>query len=123
MRLDRNQRQSRIEERMLGRNVACLGENIQPREGGSYRGRGGQIMWRTGGGYRGGEEGNTFNRGETQVGPRRDPNAMDVDRGRGRDRTCYMCGKWGHMAKNCWKRHRERVVETLQESAKENGGQ
>ena len=30
------------------------------------------------------------------MGPRRDPNAMDVDRGRGRDRTCYMCGKWGH---------------------------
>ena len=63
------------------------------------------------------------NRGGAQMGPRRDPNTMDVDRGRGGDRTCYVCGKWGHMAKNCWKRHRRRVVETPQESAKENGGQ
>ena len=57
------------------------------------------------------------------MGPRRDPNAMDIDRGRGGDRTCYVCGKWGHMAKNCWERYKERVVETLQELAKENGGQ
>jgi len=27
------------------------------------------------------------------------------------------------MAKNCWERHKGRVVETLQELAKENGGQ
>jgi len=27
------------------------------------------------------------------------------------------------MAKNCWERHRGRVVEMPQESAKENGGQ
>ena len=53
------------------------------------------------------------NRGEAQTDPRRDLNAMDVDRGREGDRTCYMCGKWGHMVKNCWERHRERVVETL----------
>ena len=45
------------------------------------------------------------------MGPKRDPNAMDVDRRRGGDRTCYVCGKRGHMAKNCWKRHRGRVVE------------
>ena len=32
-----------------------------------------------GGGYRGG--GNTFNRGGTQTGPRRDPNTMDVGSG------------------------------------------
>ena len=46
VRLDRNQRQSRIKERMLGRNVACPGGNVQPRGGnggGSYGGRGGQI--------------------------------------------------------------------------------
>jgi len=49
---------------------------------------------------------------------------MDVNKGRGGDRTCYMCGKWGHMTKNCWKRWKKRrVVETLQESAKDNGGQ
>jgi len=61
--------------------------------------------------------------GGVQAGPRRDPNAMDVDRGRGGDRTCYHCGKFGHMAWNCWERNKARVVETPQESAKENGGQ
>jgi len=119
VRLDRNQRQSRMEERMLGRNAVRPGGNVQPRGGGSYGGRGGQITWRTEGGYRG----RGGNMGEVQAGPRRDPNAMDVDRGRGGDRTCYVCRKWGHMAKNCWERHKGRVVETLQESAKENGGQ
>ena len=96
---------------------------MQPRGEGSYGGREGKITWRTEGGYR--EEGgrNTFNRGGTQVGPRRDLNTMDIDRGRGGDRTCYVCGKWGHMAKNCWKRHKGRVVETPQELAKGNGGQ
>jgi len=43
VRLDRNQRQSRIEERTLERNVACPGGNAQPRGGGSYGGRGEQI--------------------------------------------------------------------------------
>jgi len=119
VRLDRNQRQSRMEERMLGRNAVCPGGNVQPRGGGSYRGRGGQITWRTEGGYRG----RGGNMGGVQAGPRRDPNTMDVDRGRGGDRICYVCGKWGHMAKNCWERHKGRVVETPQESAKENGGQ
>jgi len=85
---------------MLERNAACPGGNVQPR-GGLYRGRGSQIMQRWGDnreGYRG--EGNTGNRGGNQLGPRRDPNAMDIDRGRGGDRTCYHCGKWGHMARN-----------------------
>ena len=57
------------------------------------------------------------------MGLRRDPNAMDVDRGRGGDRTCYHYGKFGHMARNCWERNKARVVEMLQESAKENGDQ
>jgi len=43
VRLDRNQRQSRIKERMLGRNAAYPRENVQPRGGGLYGGRGGQI--------------------------------------------------------------------------------
>jgi len=100
VRLDRNQRQSRAEERMLGRNAACPGGNAQPK-GGSYGGRGGQITQRwgdNGGGYRRG--GNTLNRGGYQSGPWRDPNAMDVDRGIGGDRKCYHCGKFGHMAQN-----------------------
>jgi len=129
VRLDRNQRQSRAEERMLGRNVARPGGNAQPRRsfgGGSYGGKGGQITWRAGvphtGGNRGGG-GNVFSRGGNQVGPQRDPNAMDVDKGRGGNRMCYHCGKFGHMARNCWERNRARVVETLQESAKETGGQ
>ena len=124
VRLDRNQRQSRIEERILGRNTVRPGGNAQPRGGGSYGGRGGQITWRTGGGYKGGEEGgNISNREGAQTSPRRDPNAIDVDRGKRGDRMCYVCRKWGHMAKNCWERHRGRVVEIPQELAKENGGQ
>ena len=101
VRLDKNQRQSRAEERMLGRNAAHPGGNAQPREG-SYGGKGGQIMQRwgdNGGGNKGGG-GNMFREGY-QTGPRRDPNAMDVDRGRGGDRMCYHCGRFGHMARNC----------------------
>ena len=86
-------------------------------------GKRGQITWRTEGEYKEGRGENTFNRRGTQVGPRKDPNAIDIDKGRGGDRTCYVCRKWGHMAKNCWKRHKGRVVEMLQESAKENRGQ
>ena len=103
VRLDRNQRQSRAEERVLGRNAAHPRGNTQLRgsfEEGSYRGKGEQITWQAGvphiGGNRGG--GNTFSRGGNQTGPWRDPNAMDVNRGRGGDRTCYHCGKFGHMA-------------------------
>jgi len=127
VRLDRNQRQSRVEERMLGRNAARLGGNAQPRGSfgeESYGKRGGQITWRAGvpqtGGNRGG---NTFNRGRYQTGPWRDPNVMDVDKGRGGDRMCYHCGKFGHMARNCWEKNKVRVVEGPQESAKKNGGQ
>ena len=66
VRLDRNQRQSRAEKRILGRNAMCPEGNAQPR-----------------GGYK---EGN-------QTGPRRDPNAIDIDRGREENKTCYVCGK------------------------------
>jgi len=48
VRLDRNQRQSKAEERMLGKNTARPGGNAQPRGGfggGSYEERGGQITW------------------------------------------------------------------------------
>jgi len=98
IRLDRNQRQSKAEEKMLGRNIVCPGRNVQPREEyrkGSYGRREGQITWRvrgpsTGGRYKK-EEGNISNRGGNQLGPRRDSNAMDVDRGKGEDRMCYVC--------------------------------
>jgi len=53
-----------MKEKILGRNMVHPRRNVQPRGGyggGSYGGRRGQITWRTGGGYRGGEEeGNTF---------------------------------------------------------------
>jgi len=106
VRLDGNQRQSRAKERMLERNMACLGGNAQPRGGyggGSYEGREGQITWRAGAQYMsvGNRGENLLNRGENQSGPWRDPNAMDIDRGRGGDRICYHCGKFGHMAQNC----------------------
>jgi len=39
------------------------------------------------------------------VPPRRDPYAMEVDRGR----NCYACREFGHMACHC--RNRERVAE------------
>jgi len=121
VRLDRNQRQSRVEERMLGRNAAHPGGNAQPRGGfggGSYRGKGEQITWRAGVPHTGGGnmEGN-------QLGLWRDPNAIDVNRGSEGDRRCYHCGKFGHMAQNCWERNRARVVEMLQELAKKNRGQ
>ena len=57
------------------------------------------------------------------MGLRRDPNAMDVNRRRERNRTYYLCGKWDHMARNCWERNKARVVEIPQELAKENRGQ
>jgi len=128
VRLDRNQRQSRTEEKMLERNAACPGRNAQQRRGygkGSYEGRGEQITWRAGAQYTsvGNRGGNPSNRGENQLGPWRDPNTIDVDKGRGGDRMCYHCGKFGHMAQNYWKRNKVRVVEMLQESAKENRGQ
>jgi len=37
-----------------------------------------------------------------QQGLERDPNAMNIDRGREEDKTCFVCGKWGYIAKNYW---------------------
>jgi len=62
VRLDRNQRQSRAEERVLGRNTTYPWGSVQSREGRSYGGRGEQIMWRIGEGNREGRGGNMSNR-------------------------------------------------------------
>jgi len=80
VRLDRNQRQNRVKERMLGRNTVHPGGNIQPRGGyggGSYRGTGGQITWRAENNSRGYQGLSMLS--QNQTGPRRDPNTMDVD--------------------------------------------
>jgi len=29
---------------------------------------------------------------------------MDINRGREGDRTCYVYGKYDHIAKNCWQK-------------------
>ena len=106
VRLDRNQRQSRAEKRLLGRNAACPTGNAQLRGGygeGSYEGREEQIIWRAENPskrYRGGGP-SMPNWEGGQIGLERDPNAMDVDRGRGGDRMYYVCEKWDHIAKNC----------------------
>ena len=88
MRLDRNQRQSRVEERMLERNAVRPRRNVQQRGEygeGLYGGRGGQIIWRAGE--------NIPNRGENQMGLRRDPNIIDMDKGKEGNRTYYVYGK------------------------------
>ena len=41
------------------------------------------------------------------VPPRRDPFAMEVDRGR----NCYACGGFGHMARHCRNRGRRRTMD------------
>jgi len=43
----------------------------------------------------------------TGVPPRRNPFAMEVDRGQ----NCYACGGFGHMARHCRNRGRERPIE------------
>jgi len=49
----------------------------RPSTRGEYRGRGGNIS----------------NREGNQLGSRRDSNTMDVDRGKGENRTCYIYGR------------------------------
>jgi len=83
-----------VYERSPYRNVICPGGNTQLRGGyrrGSYGGRGEQIMWRTGNNNR--EYWGPSVPSQNQTGPRRDPNAIDVDKKKGGDRTCYVCGK------------------------------
>ena len=41
------------------------------------------------------------------IPPRRDPFAMEIDRGR----NCYACGGFGHMARNCRNRGRGRLMD------------
>ena len=43
----------------------------------------------------------------TGIPPRRDPFAMEVDRGR----NCYACGGFGHITRNCRNRGRGRPMD------------
>jgi len=83
VRLDRNLRQSRAEEKVLGNKgaawVAKLPEAQPPREFRPFWNHGNQGGFR--GGYRGGLGGDLRRREEEQGV--RDPNAMDMDRGWG----------------------------------------
>jgi len=40
-----------------------------------------------------------YRAGQQRLG--RDSNAIDINRGREGDRTCFMYRKWGYIAKNC----------------------
>jgi len=42
--------------------------------------------------------GNLSNREENQLGLWKDPNTMNINKRREGNRTCYYCGKFGHMA-------------------------
>jgi len=98
--LDRNMRQSRAEEKMLGGRKAT-----HPAVGSAQQPGGPRSSWNTG----------TFRRGWTPrggwhqkgvatrlTGGERGPGAMAVDRGQGvGDRRCFNCGGFGHMARNC----------------------
>ena len=61
------------------------------------------------------------NRAEQQ-GLERDPNIMDVNRGRERDKMYFVYRKQDHIAKNYWqrKKRKKRIVKMPQEPAKDN---
>jgi len=45
--------------------------------------------------------------GQEMGAPRRDPYAMEIDKGR----NCYVCREFGHMAQHCRSRERDRVAD------------
>jgi len=119
--LDRNLRQSRAEEKVLGGKGAA--RVARPPE--AQPSRGFRPFWNNGnqGGFRGGQRGGLggdLRRREGGQGAQ-DPNAMEVDRGWGGDRRCFNCGMFGHMARHC--RNRREVRGGMQEASKDQGDQ
>ena len=121
VRLDRNLRQSRAEEKVLGgKGVARV---VRPPEVQLFRGF--RPFWnnRSQGGFRGGYRGGfggDLRRREGGQGAR-DPNAMDVDRGWGGDRRCFNCRMFRHIAQHC--RNQKEVRGGTQEASKDQGDQ
>jgi len=124
--LDRNMRQSRAEERMLGGRKAA-----HPAMGNAQQPGGQRPSWNTGAFRRGWvPRGGWQQRGTAPrlTGGERGPGAMAVDRGQGvGDRRCFNCGGFGHMARNCTTGRpldkNGRVVWGREEELKESGGQ
>jgi len=99
--LDRNMRQSRAEEKMLGGRKTAHSTTGEAQRPGGLR-----TSWNTGGFRRGWapKGGWQQQRGFAPklTGGERGPGAMAVDRGQGGgDRRCFNCGGFGHMARNC----------------------
>jgi len=131
--LDRNMRQSRAEEKILGSrggNVARPATGNAQQSGGqrpSWNNRTSRRGWIPRGGWQ-------QQRGVAPrlTGGERGPGAMAGDRGqRGGDQRCFNCGGFGHMARNCttgrpidkngrviWRQEEEKT-----EELKESGGQ
>ena len=126
--LDRNQKQSRAEEKMLGRNVACLLGNVQQKEvfGGLYEGREGQIMQQTEVQNSRGRYSNRRNQyRRTEAEP--EPIAVDGVGRREGYQICFNCRGFRHMAQDCRSRKQEvrerKRINQGGKSSKENRGQ
>jgi len=121
VRLDRNLRQSRAEEKVLGNKRVV--QVARPPE--AQPSRGFRPFWnnRNQGGFCGGHRrgfGGDLRRREGGQGVW-DPNAMDIDREWGGDRRCFNCGMFRHMARHC--RNWKEVRGGTQEASKDQGDQ
>ena len=124
MRLDRNLRQSRAEEKVLGGKGAAW--VARPPEAQPLRGA--RPFWNNGhqGGFHGAPRerfGGDLRRREGRRLGGRDHNAMDVDRGRRweKDQRCYNCGMFEHMAQYC--RNPKEMRGGTQKASKDQGDQ
>ena len=100
VRLDRNLRQSRVEEKVLEGKRAV--QVVRPPK--AQPSRGFRPFWNNGnqGGFHGEQRGEFGDQRRREEGERvRNPNAMEVDRSREGDWRCFNCGMFRHMARYC----------------------